>query len=98
MGVLSLGVKVGSRVWVGEVAVDVVEIEEGRRIHVRVDGSARYLLDEWDRIEILPGVVAFCGVHGPRRPMAGSRLAIDAPRSIPILRDALVSGSSRPLH
>lgn len=98
MGILSLGVKAGSRVWIGEVAVDVLEIEEGRRIHVRVNGSDRYLLDEWNRIEILPGVVAFCGVHGPKRPGHNSRLAIEAPRSVPILRDSLVSGSSRPLH
>ena len=98
MGILSLGVKAGSRVWIGEVAVDVLEIEEGRRIHVRVNGSDRYLLDEWNRIEILPGVVAFCGVHGPKRPRHNSRLAIEAPRSVPILRDSLVSGSSRRLH
>lgn len=99
MGVLSLGVKVGSRIWVGEDAVDVVGIEDGRRIVVRVNGSARYLLDEWGRIEILPGVIAFCGVYGPRRLVGPrSRLAIDAPRSIPIQRDSLVSGSPWPLH
>lgn len=53
MGVLSLGVKVGSRIWVGH----------------------------W-------------------RSVGQSRLAIDAPRSIPILRDSLASGSprQRPLH
>lgn len=85
---LSLGVKKGSKVTVGDAMVEVREIVSLSEIHVSVNNGPAVVITNAERTEILPGVFLQAG----RDEGAGhstksyTRLAFDAPRSIPINR------------
>jgi sRNA-binding carbon storage regulator CsrA len=79
---LSLGIKVGSLIHVGEHAVKVLSVSADI-IEISVDGGSPVLVTEQKREKILDEVYVSLGVGSTG---TGSRLAFDAPRSIPITR------------
>lgn len=81
---LSLGIKVGSLFRVAKASVRVKSIGPGQRAVLDVDGR-EFMVTEEEATEILPQVMVSMG-NNPSSSPKGSRLAFQAPRSIPILR------------
>jgi len=80
---LSIGVGTGSRVDVDGHVVKVKNVVKPNLIVLTVDGGEDIVVSDQARIEILPDVFVFAGVGSTGR---GSRLAFEAPVSIPIHR------------
>lgn len=82
---LSLGVRVGSLLTVGNTEVKVEEIGPGQRITLSLLGKSRLITDQ-ERIEILPDVFVSMGMGSSPNGSPAHRLAFEAPRSIEIKR------------
>jgi len=82
---LSLGVSVGDKIAVGDSVVEVRAIHAPKTMVVSVDSGAAITVSDNKAhpVEILPGVRTFVGV-GPGKHSSGSRLAFEAPKTIPI--------------
>lgn len=86
---LSIGVKAGSRIKFGQRVLEVLHVEDGRRIQVKVTGedeNRQYLITEEQRTLIGPETYVFCGVGKDWHDPAFSRIAFEAPRAIKINR------------
>ena len=88
---LSLGVSVGERISVGDSIVKVKAIKNPKLIVVTVNGGPGIIVNDnkAHAVEILPGVRLFTGLS---KNVSRIRLAIDAPKSIPIHRIGSESG------
>ena len=80
---LSIGVKVGSRIAVGNHIVRVTDVLRADEMKLTVDDGPDILISDKQTVMILPEVHVFAGigVNG-----VGRRLAFEAPREIPIHR------------
>lgn len=88
---LLVGVSRNSKIMVGDSVLTVVDIR-GTTMSLRVDSGPEFMVNHQERTEILPEVFVFVG----KSHIEGSidRLAFEAPRSISILREALVGATS----
>lgn len=90
---LILGVKVGSKIYVGDTPIVVTESKErGRKVSVSVQGGKDIVLSEQESVEVMPTV--FMSVGTSKKQVSGAenmvpRLVIEAPRSVVILRSEL---------
>lgn len=80
---LSIGVTAGSQIRIGKSVLKVVDITSGL-ITVKVGNGPLHVLSDKERAEVLPNVFVFVGDMRGRN--TGSRLAFEAPRSVPITR------------
>jgi hypothetical protein len=86
---LSLGVHKGDKIFVGAHCLEVRAITPspdpaaGDLITVAIDGGEEMVVTDRSKSNILPGVLAFSGVGAKG---AKNRLALEAPRNIPIRR------------
>jgi hypothetical protein len=82
---LSLGVRIGSKIAVGDHEVQVKILVQPSLIVVSVDGGRDIVVSDQEQIEILLDVAVFSGV-GAKGTGGGNRLAFVAPREILIRR------------
>lgn len=80
---LSLGVKAGDKIKVGEHVVQVKTLTQPNLIVLTVDAGPDIVVSDLSRTEILPKVFVFSGVN---QGGSGNRLAFEADKSIRILR------------
>jgi hypothetical protein len=98
---LSLGVHKGDKILIGDHCLDVRAItpshdpDSGDLITITIDGGEDILVTDQSKSRILPEVMAFSGVgaSGNR-----SRLAFEAPRTIPIRRVGIVASADTPAN
>lgn len=88
---LSLGVKAGSRIKIGEHVLQVLKVEDEVRITIQMN-DRQYVITDVERQLIAPEVYVSCGSQKGKGLPDYGRLAIEAPRRIPINR--LDSGRS----
>lgn len=82
---LSLGVRAGSKIRVADTLLEVLEVKSEDSIRIRINNQEFHVTD-MERQQIMPHVYVSCGSKkGSCLPEHG-RLAIEAPRSIPIIR------------
>jgi hypothetical protein len=79
---LSLGIKAGVKIQVGESVVEIRSITPPALIVVSVDGGPDMVVSDQARQELMPHVFAFTGAKDG----TGNRIAIEAPRDIKITR------------
>ena len=80
---LSLGVRKGSRISVGDHCVEVKAMVPPNLIVITVDDGPEMVISDQSKTDILPNVSVFSGVGAAGN---GCRLAFEAPRSITIRR------------
>ncbi|MFY9724638.1 MAG: hypothetical protein WB579_00530 [Bryobacteraceae bacterium] len=80
---LSLGVKKGSKILVGDHCVQVKNMVPPDMIVISVDDGEEVLVSDQYKSQILPDVLVFSGIG---QNGGGNRLAFDAPKSIKIKR------------
>lgn len=79
---LSLGIKTGSKIAVGDHCIEVKAIVPPNLIVVSVNGGVDIVVSDQARTNISPDVYVFSGTRGGK----GNRLAFEAHRSIVIRR------------
>lgn len=82
---LSIGVRKGSKIKVGECMLEVLALPETNQITVSFDGKQHTLTDE-ERILLAPDVYASVGKTDASLGVHYSRIAFEAPRRIRIER------------
>lgn len=85
---LILGVSKGEKIFINEVVIDVINTaSDMKQIEISIEGN-KYTLNDKSFIEIYPEV--FAAVGKPRYETSDTliRIAIDAPRSMKILRSS----------
>ena len=80
---LSIGVKQGSKISVGEHELEVKSILPSNVIVVSIDSGDDIVISEQPRTQLLPDVFVFSGVGATGH---ARRLAFEAPRSVAITR------------
>ena len=88
---LILGVKKGAKFFLNSVVLEILDTDEDKKhIYIGVEGK-QFLLNDREFVEILPTVFAAVGKSKHDNTIMGEptlpRLAIDAPRSVRILRE-----------
>jgi hypothetical protein len=90
---LILGVSTGSKIYVGDIPVDITEaVPNSDEMSVAVDGGPIFVISDQESTEALPNV--FLSVGRSKKQDAGGekvipRVVIEAPRDIVILRAEL---------
>jgi hypothetical protein len=82
---LSLGVKAGSKIRIGDHMLEVVQVDREDCIDITLDGKL-FVITDLQRTQIAPEVYVSCGSQNGKGLPEHGRLAIEAPRSIPIIR------------
>ncbi|MFL6448804.1 MAG: hypothetical protein ACJ746_14105 [Bryobacteraceae bacterium] len=80
---LSIGVKQGSKILVGEHQLEVHSITSSNDIAVSIDGGRQIVISPYAKTQVLPDVYLRSGIGSARNT---KRLAFEAPRNIPIAR------------
>lgn len=86
---LILAMQTGRSFYVGDTRVEVLDKSTPHDVHVRVYESAwnrEYHLNRDSRVQILPDVFATVGIGSGKSML---KLALEAPRSVSIMRDSL---------
>jgi hypothetical protein len=87
MGALSLGVRRGREILIGDRKLVVEEVLGANRVRVVFDGR-RILVTDHQKEELMPGVTVQAGMPNSGRKSPETRLAFEAPRSVKIVRVA----------
>lgn len=83
---LIIGVKCGDRFYLNDVPVDVVAVVGHKSVLVEVRG-VRHALTKDESVQIFPSVYASVGLPKDERNL--TRVVLEAPRSIVVLREEL---------
>lgn len=84
---LILGVKSGDKIFLNDAVMDIVHISEDMLNMQILFNGCRFDLEEHTFMEIAKGVFAAVGIPKTMKWDTLARIAIDAPRSVKILRE-----------
>lgn len=88
---LILGVQRGSRIYIDDEPLDVIETHGYKSIVVKVQGKT-FTLTATEATEVLPSVRVSVGMPKGPKTHVYSRIVFDAPTEIPILRSEIYEG------
>jgi len=90
---LSLSVKLGDRILVGNQKIEIVEIEPTVRVRVRAPSGKIITITDLSDVELMPKVKLGLGKY---QSGSAAKLVFLVPNDVPILREDLLTGGHVP--